>query len=198
VARAGRGAILLGAHLGSFDLLRIIAENYQIAVNVLLYRRNAERINALFDSLSPQSRVRIIELDPASLRAAFAIRACLERGELVAILADRLRPGEPGRAAEVGFLGRPARFPLAPFLLPPLLGCPAFLALCLRTGPRRYRTLLRPLAAPRRVPRREREKVARELLERYVQLLESTCQELPLQWFNFYDFWGDEEKGVAA
>jgi len=192
VARSGRGGILLGAHLGSFDMLRLVAGKYQVVVNVLLYRENARRINALFDSLSSENRVRIIELDPASLDAAFAIRACLGRGELVAILADRVRPGEPGRSAEVDFLGRPARFPLAPFLLPALLGCPAFLALCVRTGPRRYRTLLRPLATPRRVPRREREKHARELILRYAGLLEATCQELPFQWFNFYDFWGEE------
>jgi predicted LPLAT superfamily acyltransferase len=196
VARAGRGGILLGAHLGSFDMLRLIAERYEVVVNVLLYERHAERINALFESLSPRKRVRIIELDPTSLRAAFAIRACLARGEFVAILADRMRPGQPGRAAEVAFLGRPARFPLAPFLLPALIGCPAHLALCVRTGPGRYQTLLRPLAGPRRVPRREREKYALELLERYVRLLEATCQEHPFQWFNFYDFWGEEE--VAA
>lgn len=192
VARAGRGGLLLGAHVGSFDMLRLVAERYQVVVNVLLYRRNAERINALFDSLSPRNRVRIIELDPTSLRAAFAIRSCLARGEFVAILADRVRPGDPGRSAEVSFLGRPARFPLAPFLLPALLGCPAHLALCVRTGPGSYRTLLRPIAGPRRVARPEREKYARELLERYAQLLEAVCLEHPFQWFNFYDFWGEE------
>jgi predicted LPLAT superfamily acyltransferase len=48
------------------------------------------------------------------------------------------------------------------------------------------------VAGPRRVPRAEREKYARELLERYVRLLEQGCQEHPFQWFNFYDFWGEE------
>jgi len=33
---------------------------------------------------------------------------------------------------------------------------------------------------------------ARELLAGYATLLESACTRLPFQWFNFYDFWGDD------
>ena len=70
-------------------------------------------------------------------------------------------------------------------------------ALCLCTGPARYETLLRPLGDAARVPRGEREKRARELLAGYVALLESTCTRLPFQWFNFYDFWGDDAETGA-
>jgi predicted LPLAT superfamily acyltransferase len=189
VARSGRGAILLGAHLGSLDMLWFLSRKYDLRVTVVVFYQNAERVNAFFESIAPESAIRAIDIDPHSVRAAFEIRACIERGDLVVILADRVAPGKLGRVAQVQFLGRPAWFPLAPFLLSGVLRCPVLLALCLRTGDARYRTVLRPLGDGVGVARAEREKRARELLEAYTAQLEFFCHRAPLQWFNFYEFW---------
>jgi predicted LPLAT superfamily acyltransferase len=195
LAESGQGVLLLGAHIGSLDMLGFIARRYGLVVNVVAYFENAERINAFFASQGPE-QVRLIHLDPASVQAAFAIRACLARGEIVVILADRAPPdgvrGGRGRTARVGFLGRPARFPLGPFLLAGVLECPVHLALCVRTGRSRYTTWMRQIAPARSVPRSEREKNAREMLARYVTLVEWMCQRHPFQWFNFYDFWEED------
>ncbi len=191
LARSGRGALLLGAHLGSFDMLGFVARRYDLVVNVVVFHQNAERINDFLESLGSE-KVRLIPLDPNSIGAVFQIRACLARGEFVAILADRVPPGRAGLTAEMNFLGRLARFPLGPFVLAGLLECPVYLALCLRTGTGSYTTLMRPLAPAERVPRIERDKRAREVLARYVSLVESICQRHPYQWCNFYDFWEED------
>lgn len=196
LARNGRGALLLGAHLGSLDMLWFLSRRYDLKVNVVAFYANAERVNAFFESLAPESRVKLIALDPGSVRAGFEVKACIDRGEFVVILADRMAPGKTGRSLETTFLGRRAAFPLSPFLLAGLLGCPVLLSLCLRTGDARYRTVLRPLVPGGFVPRAERDKRAAELLEAYVALLERYCLELPLQWFNFYQFW-DADEGEA-
>jgi predicted LPLAT superfamily acyltransferase len=192
LAESGRGVLLLGAHVGSLDMLGFIARRHDLVVNVVAYYENAERINAFFESQGPE-QVRMIQLDPASIQAAFAIRACLARGEIVVILADRPPPegvrGGRVRTSQVSFLGKPARFPMGPFLLAGVLECPVYLALCVSTGRARYTTLMRRVAPARRVPKGEREKHAQEILARYVNLLEQTCQRVPYQWFNFYDFW---------
>ena len=192
LAESGQGVLLLGAHIGSLDMLGFIARRYELVVNVVAYYENAEQINAFFESQGPE-QVRMIHLDPASVQAAFEIRACLARGEIVVILADRPPPEEVRggrvRTSQVSFLGRPARFPIGPFLLAGVLECPVYLALCVRTGRARYTTLMRPVAPGRRVRKGEREKHAQEILARYVNLLELTCQRYPFQWFNLYDFW---------
>ena len=197
VARTGRGALLLGAHLGSIDMLWFLARRYQLAVNVIGYHGNAERVNSFLESFAPNERLRMIDMDPNSVSAAFEIKACIERGEFVVILPDRIAPGRTGRTAQVSFLGRPAHFPLGPFLLAGVLECPVHAWLCVATGSARYEAVLRPLGDAARVPRGEREKRARELLAGYAALLESTCTRLPLQWFNFYDFWGDDAETGA-
>lgn len=191
LARQGKGALLVGAHLGSFDMLRLIASQYELRVNVLMFTSHAERVNALFDSLGEGNRVRVIAADPGSVQAAFEIKACLDRGEFVGILADRVHPGGRERPAASLFAGRRAAFPLTPFLLGVVLGAPVFISLCIGTGHLRYFAVTEPLFDGGPVPRGERDKVAREILEAWVRRLEHYALQSPLQWFNFYDFYGD-------
>lgn len=189
LARQGRGGILLGAHLGSFDMPRQLAGDHGLVLNVVMFTAHAERINRFFEQLDPQSRVRVLHLDPTSVRTAFEIKACLERGELVALLADRVPAGGRERPVHVEFLGERAAFPLSPFLLACLLGAPTFLSLCVRTGAARYETRVVPLGDGRPVSRRARGKAAAELAGAYVRGLEEACRLHPFQWFNFFDVW---------
>ena len=195
LARERRGAILLGAHLGSFDMLRVLSERQKFKVNVLMFSRHVAQITSFFERLHPGAGLRVIQLDPGSIRSIFEIKACIDRGEFVGILGDRIGPGEHGRVGTASFLGRPARFPLSPFLLAGLLGCPVVLSLCLRTGDARYETVVKPLTLGEVVPRAEREKRARELLAAYARRLEEACIRAPYQWFNFYDFWDAAPEG---
>jgi predicted LPLAT superfamily acyltransferase len=182
-------ALLLGAHLGSFELLWFLSREYDLAVNVVVYHQNAQRVNQFFDSINPDVHIRAIALDPTSVGAVFEIKACIERGEFVVILADRIGPGTGVRVAEATFLGKSARFPMGPFLLAGALGCPVLMALCVRTEMAHYQTMLRPLREAGRVRRLEREKCAQELMKQYVAVLETYCERHPLEWFNYFEFW---------
>jgi len=197
LARRKQGALLLGAHLGSFELLWFLSRKYDLAINVVVFYENAEQINSFFDALDSNVHVRAIGLDPKSVRAAFEIKACIDRGEFVVILADRIAPGERSRCAQATFLGGSATFPLGPFALAGVLECPVLMALCVRTGDCRYRTVLRTLRKSGRIPRSERKKRAQELLAQYVGLLETYCHRYPYAWFNFFDFWNDTSERTA-
>jgi predicted LPLAT superfamily acyltransferase len=194
VAEQGRGAILVGAHLGSFDALRLLAQRKNSIVNVLMFTANAERINRLFRELSPDMDARVIRVDPESIDSVFAVRECLRRGELVAILGDRIEPGEQDRAVPTALFGDPVKLPQAPFLLAALLGCPVLLILAFREGRGRYCVFAEKLADRVELARRAREKGTAELLAAYAARLEFYCKRYPFQWFNFFDYWGDEAR----
>lgn len=187
--RERRGALLLGAHLGSYDMPRQLAGEHGLVLNAVMFTAHAERINRFFEQLDPGSRMRVLSLEPGSLRPAFDIKACLDRGELVGILADRVPAGSAETPIQVEFLGREMAFPLSPFRLACMLGCPVLLSLCLRKGDAHYETVVRPIGGGAKFPRREREKAAIELARAYVQGLEEACVRHPYQWFNFYDAW---------
>ncbi len=194
-AETGKGGILLGAHLGSFDMPRILAGRHGVALNALMFTDHAERITSFFERLDPESKVRVLRLDPTTAQTGFAVKACIDRGEFVGILADRVPPGSREQVEIIDFLGREARFPLSPFLLACTLGCPLLTSMCVRTGDGRYEAVVEVISEGEKIPRRERQQRSRELLERYVETLEDYCRRWPYQWFNFYDYWDAEPDG---
>jgi predicted LPLAT superfamily acyltransferase len=187
-----RGAILLGSHLGSYDLLRLVAEQTDVTLNVLIFTANAVRINEFFERMHPQLKLRMIPFEPGSIRPVFDMKAAIDRGELVGVLGDRVWEWERERSVSVTFLGRQARFPLGPFLLQAVIGCPMILTGCFRIGPGRYRAVAIPFASGGVVPRADRRKYAEDLAQRYAHALEQWCLSAPYQWFNFFEFWPED------
>ena len=194
LVREGRGGFLLSAHLGSSDMLRVLSNQTGIVLNVLSFTRHTARINAFFDQLQPGLRMRLLHFEPGSISVALEIKAAIERGEFVGILADRVWEAERGRSVDVNFLGRRTRFPLGPFLLQATLGCPMLLSTCVRTGHGRYLASTERFAPPIVVPRCERTKYAEELALRYAATLERQCLRTPYQWFNFFEYWRDADE----
>ncbi len=190
----GRGCILLGAHLGSFEVLRTVARQAPVPVWALMYRHNAGAMTRLLDRLAPGLRDRVLEIgDAASMIRA---RECLERGEMVGILGDRAPPGDrlSHRMVSVPFLGDPAAFPSGPFVLASLLGAPVVLFRAVRTGPCAYHVRFEPFADRIALRRGARDEDLHAAIARYAAALEAGCRAHPLQWFNFFRFWEDQDK----
>jgi predicted LPLAT superfamily acyltransferase len=194
VTKSGNGAILVSAHLGSFDALRLFAERKNTVVNVLMFTQHAERINTLFRELSPDMEERVIWVNSESVDSVFKIRECLRRGELVAVLGDRIEPGDQSRSIRIPMFGDPVPLSQAPYILAALLHCPVLMILAFRESPGRYSVFTEELTDRTRLPRQERKKVASELLNAYAARLDFYCTQYPLQWFNFFDYWEDETR----
>jgi predicted LPLAT superfamily acyltransferase len=186
-----RGALILGAHLGNFDALRLLAARGRIVVNVVMFTRHAPRINAVLQRLNPETDARVIEVDPTSPSSVLRLRECVQRGEFVAILGDRVGDAARVRVSRVPFLGAPAAFPQGPFILAHALQCPVLLMLALRRGTS-YEVVAELLAEQAVLPRGEREGRLHQLIAAYARRLEAHCLSAPFQWFNFYDFWAAE------
>jgi predicted LPLAT superfamily acyltransferase len=189
-----RGAVVVGAHLGSFDALRALAERDHRTVNVLMYTEHAPRINAVFRALSPDVQLRVIQVERDSMSTVLQIRSCIERGELVAMLGDRVEPADRGRTCAVTLLGGRIEIPEAPYLLAGLIGCPLFFMVALRADGPRYRVYAEVLAEQIDLGHGERDKRIRELAAAYAGRLEHYLLRAPYQWFNFYDVWAEEAR----
>ncbi len=185
-----RGALVVTAHVGNFELCQILATTYTAArINVLIHTANTVRFNAMLERRRLADRLCMIPVDGLSPSTAALLAQRIDAGELVAIAGDRLLAGSSSDALLTPFLGAPAAFPLGPYALAAALGCPLFALFATRRG-ERYRIGVELLAERVILPRGARAAAARPLLERYVALLEAECRAAPLQWFNFYPFWG--------
>jgi predicted LPLAT superfamily acyltransferase len=182
----GRGCLLLGAHLGNFDLLRVVASEHGLPVSVVMYAENAANITeALNARLDPALREGIIA--PGQPDTMLKIADRLSRGELVGMLGDRAAGSD--KTVTCRFFGRDALFPQGPLRLAASLRVPVYLIAGLYEGGRRYVVHLEPFCEEPSEDRAERTAWTREWAQRYAERLEHFCRLAPYNWFNFYDFW---------
>ncbi len=189
-----RGVLLIGAHIGSFDAMRAFSDERDVAMNVVMYRQNALLINELFRRWNIRSNINILDIDGSDVDSIFEMKERIDRGEIIAILADRPAPYGKPRTSELPFLGAPASFPQNPWILASLLECPVCFTAGVRTGMKRYHIMVKPLVERVVLPRKERVERLQGYLEAYLRELEDICLKHPFQWFNFYDFWAPASK----
>lgn len=181
-----RGAILLGAHLGSFEAMNAVGVEQGMVVNVVGYFRNARMINRLLERPGRGVHARLLEARPGSINFALELRECIERGEFIGILGDRAMGGQ---SVSVDFLGKPAPFPVGAYALAAILRCPVYLTFGLHRPPNRYELHCEPFAEQIVLPRRGRSEALQGHARRFARRLEHYCRLAPDNWFNFYDFW---------
>jgi predicted LPLAT superfamily acyltransferase len=191
---SGKGALVLGAHLGSFESLRCLGSARGVRVRIVADVRNAARLHGVLSRLGGQAVSHFIDAGEPPERLALDIRSALARGELVAILADRVA-GQ--RQVTVPFLGRPAAFPAGPFLVAMILECPVYLAFGLYHAPNRYDLYCEPLAWVPPQSRHERQAAVLAMVTQYAARLEHHCRLAPDNWFNFFDFFAPEPERAS-
>lgn len=185
LTRDRRGALLLGAHLGSFESLRARGSERGHDLHVLAYFENAKKINDVLAAIDPEMQSRVIGL--GTVDAMLRAREVVEAGGMLAMLGDRV--GLADKTIAVEFLGRQASFPTGPFLLASILRCPVYLVFGVYLGENRYRLSCEPFAERIDLPRRDREAALRSYIERYADAVAAIALEHPMNWFNLYDFW---------
>ena len=193
----GRGVLVFGSHLGSFDALRVLARmRPDLKLRVLMDRAHNAAITELLAELDPKLADCIIDAGQEGTAIVLAIQQALEDGAMVALLVDRARPDEPAVAAPL--LGSDAAFPAAPWLIANALKAPVVLAFGLYLGGNRYDLRFESFAEVVDIPRRGRAEILSTLIHRYAGRLEHHLREAPYNWFNFYDFWHPQDRATAA
>ncbi len=177
------GAIMLTAHMGSYDL------------GAQLFAETSSR---------PMTMVRAPEIDPQTrefeeaqherlgdgLKIDFSTRAtdlaldlldAVRRGEIVAIQGDRVTPGITSIPATL--FGKPLQIPAGPFALAMAARVPIFPLFVVRVGRRHYRLVTRqPIEVIRT---RDRAESFERAVAQWIEQLENVVASHWYQWFTF-------------
>jgi len=179
----GQGCFLMGSHLGSFEVLRIVGfQKSGIHVSTFMHEETARKINSVLRTVNPAIPFEIIA--PGHIDSMLKVSERLDRGDCIGILADRSLTDNA--TVRFPFLGDPADFSVAPFRLAVMLGRPIFFMVGLYRGGNRYDIHFEQLPCDALTGTKAGSEQA---LAAYVQSLEYYCRLEPSNWFNFYEFW---------
>ena len=182
----GNGLFLMGAHLGSFEVIRALGrKDTDLRVAMLMHEDNAQKINAMLAAINPQAVQDIIGL--GHIDSMLKVRERLDDGGVVGMLADRT-PGND-TLYPVRILDADANLPGGPFRMAALLRRPVVFMTGLYLGGNRYAIHFDTLADFSGVTRGQRDAALQAAITRYAALLDQYCRAAPYNWFNFFDFW---------
>lgn len=182
----GNGVFLMGAHLGSFEVIRALGwKDTDLRVAMVMHEDNAQKINTMLAAINPEAVQDIIGL--GHIDSMLQVRERLDEGCVVGMLADRT-PGND-TLYPVNILGARANLPIGPFRMAALLQRPVVFMTGLYRGGNRYAIHFDKLADFSDVPRGQRDAALQTAICRYAALLDQYCRKTPYNWFNFFDFW---------
>jgi len=195
----GNGLFLIGAHLGSFEVIHALGrKDPDLCIAMVMHEDNAQKINAMLAAINPQAAHDIIGL--GHVDSMLKVREHLDRGCAIGMLADRT-PGND-TLYPVQILGANVNLPGGPFRMAALLQRPVVFMTGLYLGGNRYAIHFDTLAdfstsadadaattATITTARDQRDAALQTAITRYAALLDQYCRKAPYNWFNFFDFW---------
>ena len=182
----GQGCILLGSHLGSFEVLRALGvTRAEYPLKVLMDVVHNENLTRFLDALNPEIAGTVIVPDrPDTL---LKVKESLDAGFLVGTLGDR--PTSDGKTVQCQFLGAPATFPIGAIVIAAMMHCPVILFFGIYRGGNHYEIYFEKFADEIVLNREHRAEGIQYWTQRYVDRLEYYTRLAPYNWFNFYPFW---------
>ena len=183
---SGRGAVLMGAHMGSFEVMHSLGlRKHGLKVTMAMYEENARKINATLAAINPHLVSDIVSL--GRIDAMLNIAERIDRGAFVGVLGDRTLGDEAVQA--VTLLGERAYLPTGPMRAAAILRCPVFFMAGLYRGKNNYHVQFVPVADFSATPAGGRAEAVHAAIECYAAALDQCCRSDPYNWFNFHDFW---------
>ncbi|MDR1055413.1 MAG: acyltransferase [Prevotellaceae bacterium] len=178
------GAIIIGAHIGNWEIGTPFFDDYSRKINIVLYDAEYEKIKKIIERNAFPISYKMIPVNNNNLEHVFNIKSALDNKEYVCFQGDRYVNKD--KLLTCTFMGKQAKFPAGLFILASRVRVPVVFYFAMREPSRTYRF---HFFAAQPVSHKIGEKPEQLLLEQYVQVLESMVKKYPEQWFNYYKFW---------
>ncbi|MEO7977589.1 lipid A biosynthesis acyltransferase [Flavobacterium sp.] len=179
-----KGGILISAHVGNFEIAEHFLGDIDLDFRINLVTTDLEHsaIKNYLESVAQKPSVKFIIIKD-DLSHIFEINAALARNELVCLTGDRYFEGTKSLSEKI--LGKEAHFPAGPFLIASRLKVPVVFVYVMKEPNLHYHLYAREASVKHRDEK--------GLLKEYIKSVEFILQKYPLQWFNYFDFWGTQK-----
>ena len=172
----GKGAILLTAHIGNWELAGMALSLFGYKLMVIALDHKNSKINDFFNKRRLSKGIEVVSLGASIKRCYRGLR----NNKFVAILGDRdfSRTGY-----SLDFLGRKKEIPRGPAVLALRTGAPIIPVLVTRQGLDRLEIeCLSPIEISKGT-----DEIG--LMKKYLKIIEDRIYKIPSQWLMFREFW---------
>jgi lauroyl/myristoyl acyltransferase len=179
------GAIILTAHMGSYDLgAALFAETFQREIRMVRAPEPDKLTAQHVDLALREAGSGAVKVDYSTDGTAlsFDLLNALREGEIISIQGDRVVDNVASSLATL--FGRPVSLPSGPFILSLVASAPIYPLFVVRSGHRKYRIIAREPIICVRTGRSRQEDIASATM-RWSQVLESLVREHWSQWYAF-------------
>lgn len=182
-----RGQIFICSHLGNVEICRaLVSHHIGFKMNVLVHSQHAQAFNQALKNAGAND-INLIQVNDLDAAKMLELANRLDAGEWLAIAADRI-PIRGEKTVAVQFLGKTTQLPQGVWLLAYLLRAKTNTLFVLKKSGK-YHLILRRFADAPNAKRHERNAKIAQYAQRYADELAKRAAQVPLQWFNFYNFW---------
>jgi KDO2-lipid IV(A) lauroyltransferase len=181
----GRGAIILTAHFGNWELLgaSILANGYTI--RGITRQLRSKRLDAIVSSYREKVGWQGIDRD----RSIREVLRCLKRNELIAILAD---VDTRTQGIFVDFFGRPAYTPYSPVAFALKTGAAILPTFIIRQPDDSHRAVVEAPLLLQQGGEKEQDLLVNT--QRFTKIIESYIRRYPEQWIWMHERWKTKPK----
>jgi predicted LPLAT superfamily acyltransferase len=182
--RAGKGVVLLTAHLGNWQTALNCLDSLPVKMHILAQSDQMD-IDKYFGAKRESCPFEIINSsDPFG--GLVNATAALMRGEVVTIMGDRYLGGS---YSTIDFLGDKVRMPTAAYMLAASVGAPVFIFFTARTARNTFEVKVWESFSPQYKDKEERQAMLDRYARKFSLTLEKYLKNFPYQWYNFFNFW---------
>lgn len=174
ISNKGQGALLLTAHYGNWELIQIVAGLLGYPIHVLMQDQKKSKLNALLND-SRKSRGSAVVSKGINMREM--IKA-LREGSLVGVLGDQSAGKKEGII--VRFFGRKTTIPTGAFELATRMNVPILPAFIARMKSGKHQIFVKEPMIFKTASKDSED--YREVVEKYVSILEDLIRQHPEQW----------------
>lgn len=180
----GCGAIIISAHVGSWEIGAPYLFDYGKRINIVMLDAEYSKIKHVIEKGAEKADFKVIPLGSDGLESIIRIKNALDQHEYVCFQGDRYM--NDSNTIERDFMNRKALFPKGLFKLAVKMRVPVIFYFAMREPRRHYRFIFHIADTDFTGRSADGYEI---LINQYIKKLEEIVKEYPKQWFNFYNFW---------
>ncbi len=190
IAGEGKGGMLIGAHMGNWEIAGNLLERINVKVNIVLLDAEHQKIKTILETHKIVRKFNVISIKD-DYSHLYKIKEAFENKEFVVMHGDRYVEGTA--TVTVDFMGKPAKFSSGPLYIASKNKVPVSFVYTLKEKSLHYHFYAskpRVFEYPSNLKRRKQD--IENMVRIYVSDLEKMVRKYPDQWFNYFKYWEDE------